>query len=260
MKAVILGLPHGEFDEDVELETDTSQRIPALVVEETQYLDGVSIYHGTAAGRVKTNRSSVYVDTDNDRISTEREEILQEVATDFYADFDAGFVGVDTSDGEFLWKLLGPKAGAVIVRAQIKLDAFAENYERQDDASCWQIGYKPDDDNVGVRYHDDARVHTRGVTQLGFEYWWDGQLVRGTVAASGYVAVYSNMAVETFGRWLRVEILPFASLPDEDAQESLDDVEQDTTDDEEGSASSEDGNTTLDDLQTVEVTDGGRDE
>jgi hypothetical protein len=283
MKAVILGLPNGEFDEEVALETDTSQNIPAIVVEETRYLDGVSIYHGTAAGRVKTSRSHVYVDSDNDRISTECEEIMREVATDFYADFNAGWVGVDTSDGDFLWQMLGPLAGAVIQRAELNLDRFAENYERRDDAECWQIGHSLDD-SAGVAYHDEASIQTapvHGLSQLGFEYWWDGQVVRGTVAASGYVAVYSNMSVEEFGRWIRDEILPYAALPEDDQQEltdTTDDVEEceecGKEDPDRGlhsvdgrelcivcaDAEEEESQTTIEDLDSVTVADGGHDD
>jgi len=225
MKAVILGLPHSEFDKDVELETDTSKRMPALVVDRTEYLDGATIYHGTAAGRVETTEPSVYVDQGNDRISTEREDVRQEVATDFYADFDAGWVGVDTSDGEFAYDILGPAAGAVVERAVLDVDRFAENYERRDDAEVWQIGHSHSD-SAEVAYHETASITSapvHGLSQLGFEYWWDGQqVVRGTLAASGYVAVYSNMSVDAFGRWVRDEILPYASLPEDEQTELTD--------------------------------------
>ncbi|WP_134672641.1 hypothetical protein [Halorussus marinus] len=216
MMASILGLPRHSID--LELETDTDGHSRGIVVNETQYLDGVTIYHGTAAGTISAQDTDVIIA--DDAIFTEQVEANKTVATEYIADFDAGFVGIDTSDGTFLWETLSAMAGVDIVRAEFNLDAFAEQYERRDDASVWQIGYKHDEENVGVRYHDDAQLRTDGVTQLGFQYLWDGQPVRGTVAASGYAAVYSPMHVEEYGRWVRDELLPYAFLP-EDGQEEF---------------------------------------
>ena len=277
MMACILGLPR--HDIDLELETETDGHSRGIVVNETQYLDGITIYHGTAAGTITVQDTDVMIA--DDAIFTEPVEKNTTVATEYLADFNAGFVGIDSSDGEFLWDTLTAMSGVEILRAEFNLDKFAEEYERRDDASVWQIGYKHDEENVGVRYHEDAQLRTDGVTQLGFSYLWDGRPVRGTVAASGYVAVYSSMNVEEFGRWLRDELLPYAALPENDQQELTDTTDDVDLCEECGKRDpdrglhavdgrelcivckdkvEEDSKTTIEDLDSVTVADGGRDE
>jgi len=51
---------------------------------------------------------------------------------------------------------------------------------------------------------------------LGFEYRWDGAPVRGVMAESGYVAIYDGLEdVAPLGRWMREEVLPYASRPEQ---------------------------------------------
>ncbi|ELZ96036.1 hypothetical protein C440_05582 [Haloferax mucosum ATCC BAA-1512] len=231
MIRAILGLLENEASN-----TDIPRRLgegyPAFATASTKYLDGKEIYHGRAADRVETTAQEVHVEDNG--IHTERVESRKVSVTDFVADLDAGFVGVDSSDGEWLFERLISVAGAGIARAHIDVTAFAKHVDDQD-GRCWQVSYKhaldddEDDDGQaksGTIFHRDAHFGAGSGTynQYGFSYLWDGDLICGTISASGYVAVFSTDRPEVFGRWLLDEVLPFASLMEDDVQTMLSEV------------------------------------
>lgn len=201
----------------------------AIEPEELTYLDGETLTTGRATGTIDTQQTEIHVL--DDAIVTEELEGRERVLTEFYADLEAPkpFVTVDRGDGEFLWEQLGGKIGADIERARLDLDAWARDLEAEENASVWQVGwnrdYGEDDDEqgVGVQFHRDASLREHrsegGITQLGFQYRWDGAYIRGTAAESGYVAVFSTLADPTWGRWLREEILPLAELHEEETEQ-----------------------------------------
>jgi hypothetical protein len=224
MNACILGLFRDSVDtSQVEFKTETNSET-GIIVEENVYLDDLdaTIYSGTAAGYADTTQTEVYVHDNS--ITTEQVAGQKHLAADYYVDFDTGWAGIETGDAEFIWSRLAIEAGVDIERATINLDEFARDYQQRDDAHVWQLGRDEadadpdsDDEGVTIAYHDDATVREAaqgGVSQIGVSYRWGDQYVYGTVAASGYVAVYSTMTTAAFGRWLRDELLPYASLPD----------------------------------------------
>jgi len=224
MQAGIIGLVDGE-PRETEIESVVSRPF-AIDAKATEYLDGEVVYHGTACDTVERQAEAVHITEKDDGevgIFSEREPVYDEVTVDFTADLEAGFVAVSSGDGEFLWDALGARAGTPIKRSVLDLDAFREAYERRDNASVWQVGWS-DEDRAAAEFHDDAslsKAPSHGLTQLGFSYDWDGYPVRGTMAASGYVAVYHGATVpEAFARFLRDEILEFAEIP-ADEQEQL---------------------------------------
>ena len=224
MRRTILGLVPNAAGEPI---TSTYKRNFAIDAERTEYLDGETIYHGTAAGYVDTTKTEVHISASQKTIDTERIEARKQVTTEFYADPEAGFIGVDSSDGEFLWEELSIRKGFYIERAEIDLDSWARDLADRRSANCWQIGWSHDDgdvQDVGSAFHEGASFDEAvrgGLTQLGFSYLWDGHgVVRGTAAASGYVAVFSTMSVPVFGRWLRDEILPHTALPEDEEETS----------------------------------------
>ncbi|MFC6825626.1 hypothetical protein [Halopelagius fulvigenes] len=221
MHACILGLTDGPA-ETTTIDSRLDSGFPAIDAESTAYLDGAEVYHGTCANTIDTQTTDVWVD-DETGISTEKVDGLREVACDFYADLDAGFVGVDSSDGEWLFDYLGARAGVWIDRAVLDLDAWASDLRDDDTAEAWHVGASdktdPDNPRISIDYHADAHLSQtdgRETSQLGFRYSWNGTSVRGTAAASGYVAVFTTMATPTFAKWLREELLEYASLPDSD--------------------------------------------
>jgi len=108
MHAAILDLVVGEA-ERLPIKSDLEGSLPALDVESTRYLDGEEIYHGTAADLVEQTTQDVEVGPSG--IETDRVDELKTVATDWYADFDAGWVGFDCADGEFVSEILAARHG-----------------------------------------------------------------------------------------------------------------------------------------------------
>lgn len=223
MEAGIIGLVDGE-PKATEIESVVSRPF-ALDANATEYLDGEVVYHGTATDTVERQGESVSITEEDDgsvTIFSETEPVYDEVTVDFTADLGAGFVSVSSSDGTFLWDAIGARAGVPIERAELDLDAFREAYERRDDASVWQVGWSGED-TAGAEFHNAATLAgapAHGLTQLGFNYKWDGYPVRGTMAASGYVAVYAGpTAPEAFARWVRDEVLEFGEIPADEQDE-----------------------------------------
>lgn len=222
MHAAILGLVDGEVsDPTIESHLEPGS-YPAIDAEATKYLDRATVYHGTCANTIDVQTTDVHV---GDAIVTEEVTGRDTVACEFYADLDAGFVGVDSSVGEWLFNTLGAMHGVRIGRARLDLDAFASALRAEATASAWHVAASdqsdPDNPRVSIDYHADADfacTDGRETSQLGFQYSWSGTPVRGTVAQSGYVAVYSSWTAETFAKWLREELLEFAELAAEQAE------------------------------------------
>lgn len=99
MHAAILHLLDGEPNTG-ELESHLDGEFPAIDVEGTTYLDGQTLYHGEAAARISEEKS-VPVPTRNG-IVTEPDEVSRRVRTDWYADLEDGWVGISSSDGDFV--------------------------------------------------------------------------------------------------------------------------------------------------------------
>jgi len=224
MQAGIIGLVDGEA-RDTTIESTVSRPF-AIDATATDYLDDAVVYHGSACDTVERQAEAVHITEKDDGsvgIFSEREPVYDEVTVDWVADLDAGFAAVSSSDGTFLWDALGARAGASIERAVFDLDAFSERYGKRDNASVWQVGWSGEE-RAGAEFHNDAslsKAPAHGLTQLGFNYQWDGYPVRGTMAASGYVAIYGGpTSPEAFARWVRDEVLEFAEIP-VDEQEQL---------------------------------------
>lgn len=220
MQSLILGLAH-----DPEALTIGAHRGSSIAVEgdviDTFDQDG-PLVEGTAAGYVDRTKEVPIVQ--EEAIFTEERTDREHVAVDFTADCGAGYVGVDSSDGAFLWDWLGAQCGTLIERARIDVDALADRL-RELDSAVWQVGYSReggDDeaDEVGVRYHADADLaDARESTQLGFAADFPSGYVKGTVASSGFVAAYEYGTTEQVAVWLREEILFRASLPTDEQTE-----------------------------------------
>ena len=232
MHAAILYKLDGEPNTG-ELESRMVGDFPAVDVDGTSYLDGQTLYHGEAAGRVIENRK-VPVPTKN-VILSEEQEITRNVRTDWYADLEDGWVGISSSDGEFLFDWLLSQEGIVAEDAMIRLDAWAEDLERRDDASVWAVSYSQseedghDRDRAGSQYHDDVQSHSmpvEGKSAIGFKYDWNGSNVRGMVSKSGYVAAYNVSLEEVFARWVSDEILPYLVYDKDDEQRFLEEVQE----------------------------------
>ena len=186
--------------------------------------EGERLIDGTAVGTV--TREVDVPEVADEAIWTETEERSERVLTEFVADLDAEtpYVAVDSSTGTFLWDWLELEWDVGIVRGVIDVDAVADRLRDLERASVWQTGWNRNDgDEVGVAYHGDARLddHHGGLTQLGFAADFGNAVIRGTLARSGYLAVFTDETTEVVAAWVREEILPHTTVP-EDAQSTLD--------------------------------------
>ncbi|RLM67597.1 hypothetical protein [Halorubrum sp. Atlit-26R] len=234
MRATILGLARDEVaDPTIEGHLDQST-YPAIDATAYERLDGTTIYAGQAAGTIDTERETIYVTEDG--IITETEQASEDVYCEWIADLREGWVGVNRSDGDWLFNTVGATKGTLIERAEIDVDGFAEYLSDYPNANAWNVtqtrSLDPDDDaeEATIEYHDAAHLAdtggSRATTMLGFEYTWKDGYTRGVVSESGYVALYDGGdRAGTYAAFINSEILPFASLPEEfqgtlgDAQE-----------------------------------------
>ena len=185
---------------------------------ETQtYLDGKEVVHGQAATELE--REHEMIDYGRDYVETHQEPQRERVATEFFADLDAGFVAVDKGDGDFLFDYLGVRNGTTIDRCRFDVDAFRSDLAAREKAECWHVA-ADSGDAVSMDYHNAARFDAEGeAAQVGFAYLFDGHPLRGVMAASGYAAVFHDEPAPVVGRWVREELFEYAALPEDEQRE-----------------------------------------
>jgi len=220
MHDATLFLTHEEA-RDPEVPSKLDGEYPAVDAEGAQYLDGNTVYFGTAADLIEVQREDVAVNTDE--ISTSRAKALVPRAIDFYADVstDPGFIGVSSaSKGEWFIKRVAAQTGVTVKETEIDVDAFAEHIREQTEtADAWNVSHSRDfgggKEKTSIDYHDAADIEAaqNGTIGLGFEYMWSDEFVEGVIYESGYVANYSNgLLEEGFAQWVREEVLPFLEV------------------------------------------------
>jgi len=214
---------------------DTHTARYALDVESTEYLDGETMYYGTAAGYIDTQSTDVFVIEEDDEIiiDSETETVSTQITTEVYADPAAGFVGVSTSDGEFLFEELELDRGWHIYRPIVEMDAFVRHVDRHN-GRIWGYATSSEDHeddlagDANVNWHASASIEdareAEDLVQVAFAYKYGSGYVRGTLAESGYVAMYKDWPSEKFGRWLRDHVLPYAGFEEsvDEGQKTLD--------------------------------------
>ncbi|MFC5135523.1 MULTISPECIES: hypothetical protein [Haloferacaceae] len=231
MRATILALVHGDVaDPHIESRLEPST-YPAIDATAYEGLDGGAIYAGTAAAELDRERPAVYVtDSGIHTEDVESELITETVVTEWIGDLstddDTGWLGVDSSDGDWLFEALGGAKGVEILRSRIDVDAFGAYVADYPTADAWNVTQSREFDQDGdseeatIDYHDAAQLgdvrNAADTSMLGFRYHWGDRYVRGVVAASGYVAVFDGPdAPKAYAEFINSEILPFASLPEE---------------------------------------------
>lgn len=234
MHSVLLYQLTGEPDRD-EISSALGNGFPAIEAESIRYLDGHTLYHGSAAARVEEETMVPMVSEDG--IATVQERTKRRVHTNWYADLEEGWAGIDTSDGEFFFELLQMSHGVVGESLEVDLVSWTRQFRQHDSAYCWGLSYSEGDDEDAIRagagFHGDASMevlvdNVEDVSQIGFGYDWGDLWVRGVICQSGYVAIYRDWATEQFGRWLVDEVLDHAQYHvDETMQAELSDEECD---------------------------------
>jgi len=226
MRATILALARDDIaDPTVESRIENAT-YPAIDATAYERLDGTTVYAGDAAAKVTRERDAIYVTEDDIIVEAGEAEFDETVVCEWIADLSAGWVGVDTSDGDWLFDALGGAKGTLIERAEIDVDGFAAYVSDYPTADAWNVTQSrrldPDGDaeESVIAYHDAAHLAdtsgSRDTTMLGFEYTWNEGYTRGVVAESGYVALFDGGdRPGTYAEFINSEILPFASLPEE---------------------------------------------
>jgi len=224
MRATILGLARDEIA-DPQIESHLANATyPAIDATAYERFDGTTIYAGDAAATVDIEQESVYVSDDD--IITETEAATETAYCEWIADLSAGWVGVNRSDGDWLFETLASAKGTLIERAEIDVDGFAEYLSEYPTADAWNVTQTRrldadgDAEEAVIAYHDAAHLAdtsgSRDTTMLGFEYNWNGGYTRGVVSESGYVALFDGGdRAGHYAAFINSEILPFASLPEE---------------------------------------------
>jgi hypothetical protein len=224
MRATILGLARDEIaDPSIESHIENAT-YPAIDATAYERLDGTTVYAGDAAGKIDVEKEEIYVSDSS--IITEPELVTGYSYCEWIADLEAGWLGVNRSDGDWLFDTIGATKGTLIHRAEIDVDGFAAYLSDYPNASAWNTTQKrsldADDDaeESTIKYHDAANLADTGgsreTTMLGFGYFWNDYYTRGVVSESGYVAVFDGADKPgVYAAFINSEILPFASLPEE---------------------------------------------
>ena len=231
MRATILGLTRGNVaDPQIESRLERGT-YPAIKAQAFTGLDGSAIYAGTAAAEIDRERPAVYVtetdivtDSVDDQLMTET--VVTEWISELSTDDSTGWLGVDSSDGDWLFDALGSAKGVDIIRCVIDVDEFGAYLADYPTASAWNVTQSREFDADGdgeqatINYHDAAQLgevrNAADTSMLGFQYRWGEQHVRGVIAESGYVAVFDGpTAPKAYAEFIDSEVLPFAELPEE---------------------------------------------
>ncbi|OYR68147.1 hypothetical protein [Halorubrum ezzemoulense] len=236
MRATILGLARDNITDPTIESRIENATYPAIDATAYERLDGTTVYAGDAAAKITRERDAIYVTETDIIVEPGEEEYDETVVCEWIADLSAGWVGVDTSDGDWLFDTLGATKGTLIERAEIDVDGFAEYLSDYPTSDAWNVTQSrrldPDGDaeESVIAYHDAAHLAdtsgSRDTTMLGFEYNWNEGYTRGVVSESGYVALFDGGdRPGTYAAFINSEILPFASLPEE-YQGALSDVQE----------------------------------
>ena len=219
----IIGLVEGDPEGRIQSNRGSTDVEAELV--ETVVADDGRLVSGKAVAMVEYERDVPSVG--DDYITTNREVEMQKQYVEFLANLSDGWVTIDTSDGEFLWDFLEHKHRVQIKRAEIDLDALSEEIRGWERASVWQSqsswGDSEDpasESGVTIAYHDDAGWPEKNIGQLGFSARWNGGNIRGTLAKSGYVSLFSGGTEETAAAFISDVLMSHCSIPD-DEQEFL---------------------------------------
>jgi hypothetical protein len=205
-------------DSDGTLTSELEQR-PYADIEATEYLDGRTVYSGTLAGYVPDDQPNFYTDadTENRSLHVDTEDTERPVVTEFVADLEAGWTGVDASAGaDLLETVLLAQVSCIPERTELNLVGIAETLPT--DAIVEGVVTSEDEDEDGrdaaaALWGDEAPrsaggIPESGLSQIAIRYRWDGHRIHGTVSASGYVALYSDVGSDVFARWVSEVIWP----------------------------------------------------
>jgi hypothetical protein len=201
-----------------QIESQLGDGFPAIDAETVHYLDGQTLQHGTAAARIDEDRR-VPVVRDH-KIATVTDDVTKRAQTEYYLDLDAGWVGIDSADGEFFLELVERQQSVVAEELELALDVWIEDFSQFDGAGVWGVNYSEGEDDAPIRagsgFHQDASLSgvkrdAEHISGVGFRYQWADHWIKGSIFESGYVALFEDTTAEFYGRWLADHVLPYAA-------------------------------------------------
>lgn len=197
------------------------------VEDQQEWVDGTTVYAGEAA-HVGHEEQEVPVIADDDSITQEPRSMETRKYCEWLAvpGTDVPFVAVDR-EAEFARNHLGAMTDGWIEPAVIDLHRLTPHLRDERGALLTQVTASNTDEAITVhrsdRTFDDvvARVLDEDdssylLSQVGFQYSMeDGSMYRGTVASSGFLALYSGAAKPAeLARFITDELLPYAGVKD----------------------------------------------
>jgi len=228
---------------DEVLESESSGGFATLDVRETQQcLDESIVQQGRACAKVEGQNEEIHVT--GTTIDTESVPGLERAYTEWVADVtDAGFIASERTTGEaFPFDMFEAALGTDVDRAELDPSEFVDAQRRADnDIELWMSGSKAktsneeEPDDVSIGYGQDS-TQAGGNVGVGFRTSWQGRRVRGVLYASGYVALFNSWVGEiAYAQFVREEVLPHASVPEDDeaddgGQTTLDEDTDDSAD------------------------------
>lgn len=198
--------------------------LPALDVRNTQQdLGGGSVVQsGVAGDRVPATKTDVAV-ADNGKVLLSNAEVAETVATEWVADVvGAGFVVAESITGSgdypFPLGLFMSRVGVPVERTHVDLQAVADTWAGDSLHDTWMVSERDGPDAVSIDYHDHAHRGRAGDANigLGFVLSWRGQVAKGVLYASGYLAIWESWTSATFCEFVDSEVLPHAYVLDDD--------------------------------------------
>lgn len=237
MKRGVIGIPTDAGDLpllDVENDTATArgehgnELTAVLSVKESRNLSGETKYY---LGEGFKDREAEVDHYHFDDGSIRKEALHVEIQQD-YGEFvmrpgddtdHRGFIVTSSSDGEFLFPMIGRQNGVTVQRASLRLGEWVQDHT--DLTATTAGGVTPsfqaskmtawgdkvlDDEDIQVLLGDAIEANV--LTQIAGQYVWEDYPFHVTLAASGYAEVYnpSDLTTEEFLRWLCQEVIPYA--------------------------------------------------
>lgn len=214
---------------DEPLEPAGGDAFATLDVEETQAaFDDAVIQRGKACSKVEGRTEQIHVE--GSHIDVEELTTTERVWTEWVADVtDAGFIAAERtrgSDPAFPFGMFRAITGSDVDPVEIDTLAFVEAQRNADRApDIWFSGSKvetedPEAANDAAMQYGREANQAGGGTGVGFRLPWRSVTVKGIVYESGYVAIYEDWSAVQFARFVRSEILPHASVPDEETEQA----------------------------------------
>lgn len=232
MKAGVIGTIDGNFDE-INSQANSRQQdgttfTQSLQINRKSHLDsGETIYHGEAAIEIVDEKETVNINEESGEIAVTTSSERTGKYTQFLVISDTMMV-VDSGNGEFAYNLLQDFVpGISVQRANLDLNAYADEYYSADVVDPWQVGFYG---NIGQAekgvvygeevFNDDEMgdlLDRSQLNQLGLNFEEHDQGVeKVTMAQSGYIEVYlpSNMDGSKFADYLINEIVNYVETPE----------------------------------------------